>query len=203
MVDREMFSVLVREAGHLPTAAAHVREKFIVIEAAQGVSLRFDMVRGLPHIPTKPLNCIAFDCNDLFASLIHHNHPGRQRNPPLRRPRHRAHAHLPHRRRQMRPHLRRPPSSPPPPTRHQQKAAPLPTWCFIHRPLEPRPIHLHLHLLHPTLPPRNALPPARPAHPPTHHRPDPVRRVLRPHPGGDGPDGARGAGGGDSLWAEV
>lgn len=44
MVDREMFSVLVREAGHLPTAAAHVREKFIVIEAAQGVSLRFDMV---------------------------------------------------------------------------------------------------------------------------------------------------------------
>ena len=46
MVDREMFSVLVREAGHLPTAAAHVREKFIVIEAAQGVSLRFDMVRA-------------------------------------------------------------------------------------------------------------------------------------------------------------
>ncbi|KAI4526555.1 hypothetical protein K525DRAFT_258901 [Schizophyllum commune Loenen D] len=76
MVDREMFSVLVREAGHLPTAAAHVREKFIVIEAAQGVSLRFDMVdnetllsNALATAPTPTSPTDAGKCDLIYAAL--------------------------------------------------------------------------------------------------------------------------------------
>ncbi|KAL1680058.1 subunit 17 of mediator complex-domain-containing protein [Schizophyllum commune] len=76
MVDREMFSVLVREAGHLPTAAAHVREKFIVIEAALGVSLRFDMVdnetllsNALATAPTPTSPTDAGKCDLIYAAL--------------------------------------------------------------------------------------------------------------------------------------
>ncbi|TRM67777.1 subunit 17 of mediator complex-domain-containing protein [Schizophyllum amplum] len=76
IVDREMFSVLVREAGHLPTAAALVREKFIVIEAAQDVSLRFDMVDNetllasalaTAPIATSPLD--AGKCDLIYSAL--------------------------------------------------------------------------------------------------------------------------------------
>ncbi|KAL1743732.1 subunit 17 of mediator complex-domain-containing protein [Schizophyllum fasciatum] len=76
IVDREIFSVLVREAGHLPTAAAHVRERFVVIEAAQGVSLRFDMVdnetllsNALTAAPTPASPTDAGKCDLIYAAL--------------------------------------------------------------------------------------------------------------------------------------
>jgi mediator of RNA polymerase II transcription subunit 17 len=44
-VEQEIFSVLVKEAGTLPTASARVSERLIVIDAAQGTELSFEMVR--------------------------------------------------------------------------------------------------------------------------------------------------------------
>lgn len=45
IVEQEIFSVLIREAGNLPTASARVSERLIVIDAAQGIELRFELVR--------------------------------------------------------------------------------------------------------------------------------------------------------------
>ncbi|KDQ64550.1 hypothetical protein JAAARDRAFT_166933 [Jaapia argillacea MUCL 33604] len=44
VVEQEIFSFLIREAGNLPTASARVSERLIVIEAAQGSELRFELV---------------------------------------------------------------------------------------------------------------------------------------------------------------
>lgn len=44
IVEQEIFSVLIREAGSLPTASARVSERLIVIDAAQGMELRFELV---------------------------------------------------------------------------------------------------------------------------------------------------------------
>jgi mediator of RNA polymerase II transcription subunit 17 len=46
VVEQEIFSVLVKEAGTLPTASARVSERLIVIDAAQGMELRFELVRA-------------------------------------------------------------------------------------------------------------------------------------------------------------
>ena len=43
-VDHEVFALLVREAGNLPTASARVSERLIAIDAAQGVYLTFELV---------------------------------------------------------------------------------------------------------------------------------------------------------------
>lgn len=43
-VDQEIFALLVREAGNLPTASARVSERLIAIDAAQGVYLAFELV---------------------------------------------------------------------------------------------------------------------------------------------------------------
>lgn len=45
MVEQEIFTVLIREAGNLPTASSRVSERLIVIDAAQGTELRFELVR--------------------------------------------------------------------------------------------------------------------------------------------------------------
>jgi mediator of RNA polymerase II transcription subunit 17 len=45
VVEQEIFSVLIREAGNLPTASARVSERLIVIDAAQGMELLFELVR--------------------------------------------------------------------------------------------------------------------------------------------------------------
>lgn len=58
VVEQEIFSVLVKEASNLPTASARVSERLIVIDAAQGIELRFELVsydfrntfRNLPKI---------------------------------------------------------------------------------------------------------------------------------------------------------
>ncbi|KDR83691.1 hypothetical protein GALMADRAFT_55752 [Galerina marginata CBS 339.88] len=44
VVDQEIFSLLVKEAGQLPTASARVSERLIAIDAAQGLDLVFELV---------------------------------------------------------------------------------------------------------------------------------------------------------------
>lgn len=44
IVEQEIFSLLVKEAGTLPTVSARVSERLIVIDAAQGTELRFELV---------------------------------------------------------------------------------------------------------------------------------------------------------------
>ncbi|KIJ56789.1 hypothetical protein M422DRAFT_22933 [Sphaerobolus stellatus SS14] len=44
VVDQEIFSQLIKEAATLPTAAVSVSERLIVIELAQGLELRFELV---------------------------------------------------------------------------------------------------------------------------------------------------------------
>ncbi|KAH7887696.1 subunit 17 of mediator complex-domain-containing protein [Phlebopus sp. FC_14] len=44
IVDEEVFSVLIREANNLPTVSARVAERLIVIDAAPGIELQFEMV---------------------------------------------------------------------------------------------------------------------------------------------------------------
>ncbi|KZT36835.1 hypothetical protein SISSUDRAFT_1130093 [Sistotremastrum suecicum HHB10207 ss-3] len=44
VVESEIFRRLIEEAGSLPTAGARVSEKLIVVEAAQGVDLKFELV---------------------------------------------------------------------------------------------------------------------------------------------------------------
>jgi mediator of RNA polymerase II transcription subunit 17 len=42
--DQEIFALLVKEAGNLPTASARVSERLIAIDATQGVHLTFELV---------------------------------------------------------------------------------------------------------------------------------------------------------------
>lgn len=49
IVEQEVFSELIKEAGSLPTTEARVSERLIVIEAAQDVELRFELV-GICHL---------------------------------------------------------------------------------------------------------------------------------------------------------
>ncbi|OAX36195.1 hypothetical protein K503DRAFT_858151 [Rhizopogon vinicolor AM-OR11-026] len=46
MVEEELFSVLIKEASTLPTASAQVAERLIVIDAAKGTELKFELVDG-------------------------------------------------------------------------------------------------------------------------------------------------------------
>ena len=46
-VDQEIFALLVKEAGNLPTASARVSERLIAIDAAQGVYLTFELVEQI------------------------------------------------------------------------------------------------------------------------------------------------------------
>lgn len=47
IVEQEIFSILVQEAGSLPTASAKVSEQLIVIDAAQDLELQIELVRSL------------------------------------------------------------------------------------------------------------------------------------------------------------
>jgi len=44
VIDQEIFSALVNESSRLPTASARVSEMLIVIDAAEGVELQFELV---------------------------------------------------------------------------------------------------------------------------------------------------------------
>lgn len=46
IIDQEIFSLLVKEAGNLPTASARVSERSIDIDAAQGLDLSFELVES-------------------------------------------------------------------------------------------------------------------------------------------------------------
>lgn len=87
IVDQEIFSLLVKEAGNLPTALARVSERLIVIDAAQGLDLTFELVDNtIPVSVNKPNS--SFDQNIcgliyhvLRVLLLHgHNHASTPRN---------------------------------------------------------------------------------------------------------------------------
>lgn len=44
IVEQEIFSILVQEAGSLPTASAKVSERFIIVDAVQGLELQIELV---------------------------------------------------------------------------------------------------------------------------------------------------------------
>lgn len=44
VVQQEIFSLLITEAGNLPTASARVSERIVVIDAAQATELSFELV---------------------------------------------------------------------------------------------------------------------------------------------------------------
>ncbi len=50
VVEQEIYSILIKEAGNLPTASAEVSERLIVIEAAQATELRFELVCFTYHL---------------------------------------------------------------------------------------------------------------------------------------------------------
>jgi mediator of RNA polymerase II transcription subunit 17, fungi type len=56
VVQQEIFSVLIREAGNLPTASARVSERLISIEAAQRTELRFELVSPISQHERAPIN---------------------------------------------------------------------------------------------------------------------------------------------------
>ncbi|KAF9492808.1 hypothetical protein BDN71DRAFT_1396116 [Pleurotus eryngii] len=46
VIEQEIFSFLVKEASNLPTATARVSERLIVLDAAHGMSLKFELVNA-------------------------------------------------------------------------------------------------------------------------------------------------------------
>ncbi|KAJ6485074.1 subunit 17 of mediator complex-domain-containing protein [Mycena vitilis] len=83
IVEQEIFSLLVKEAGSLPTASARVSERLIVIDAAQAVELRFELVDADATPPTPAAGSNArcdFIYYALQALLLRlHGHAKRQR----------------------------------------------------------------------------------------------------------------------------
>ena len=55
IVEKEIFGELIKEAGNLPTASARVSERLIVIDAAQDVELRFELVSRRRKYIGKPV----------------------------------------------------------------------------------------------------------------------------------------------------
>lgn len=54
IIEQEIFSILVKEASHLPTAGTRVSERLIVVEAAEKIELRFDLVeRGSSEVDNR------------------------------------------------------------------------------------------------------------------------------------------------------
>ncbi|KAG1752739.1 subunit 17 of mediator complex-domain-containing protein [Suillus paluster] len=64
MVEEELFSVLIKEASTLPTASARVAERLIVIDAAQGTELKFELVK--PYTSDERLSAT---CNLIYFAL--------------------------------------------------------------------------------------------------------------------------------------
>ncbi|KAJ7283599.1 subunit 17 of mediator complex-domain-containing protein, partial [Mycena rebaudengoi] len=75
IVEQEIFSFLVKEAGNLPTASARVSERLIVIEAAQNVELRFELLDtdSLPADPS-PSNAKCDLIYYVLQALLLHMH---------------------------------------------------------------------------------------------------------------------------------
>ncbi|KAF7352747.1 Mediator of RNA polymerase II transcription subunit 17 [Mycena venus] len=68
VVEQEIFSLLVKEAGSLPTASARVSERLIVIDAAQGVELKFELIDA-DALSTGTSNSNNAKCDFIYYAL--------------------------------------------------------------------------------------------------------------------------------------
>ncbi|KAJ7507873.1 subunit 17 of mediator complex-domain-containing protein [Mycena galericulata] len=68
IVEQEIFSLLVKEAGSLPTASARVSERLIVIEAAQAVELKFELLDS-DTVPAEPPAATNAKCDLIYFAL--------------------------------------------------------------------------------------------------------------------------------------
>ncbi|GLB33862.1 putative subunit 17 of Mediator complex [Lyophyllum shimeji] len=69
VVEQEIFSILVQEAGNLPTASARVSERLIVIDAAQGTELRFELLDDETQCPESFDDLSQEKCNLIYSAL--------------------------------------------------------------------------------------------------------------------------------------
>ncbi|KAG6917901.1 hypothetical protein DXG01_000510 [Tephrocybe rancida] len=69
VVEQEIFSLLVQEAGNLPTASARVSERLIVIDAAHGTELRFELLDEDAPSPVIPNDLNRETCNLIYFTL--------------------------------------------------------------------------------------------------------------------------------------
>ncbi|KAI0921137.1 hypothetical protein AcV7_003415 [Taiwanofungus camphoratus] len=69
VVQQEIFSVLIKEASNLPTASVRVSERLIVIEAARGIDLRFELVNNHLTQDLPSTSSEAAKCDLIFAAL--------------------------------------------------------------------------------------------------------------------------------------
>ncbi|KAK7061769.1 mediator of RNA polymerase II transcription subunit 17 [Favolaschia claudopus] len=68
IVEQEIFASLVREAGSLPTASARVSERLIVLDAAQGIELKFELIDADALPPPSPASNNA-KCDFIYYAL--------------------------------------------------------------------------------------------------------------------------------------
>jgi mediator of RNA polymerase II transcription subunit 17 len=54
VLEQEIFSLLIRDAGILPTSLVRVAERLLVVEATQDTEIRFEQVR-LEYAPVLPV----------------------------------------------------------------------------------------------------------------------------------------------------
>ncbi|KAG6828400.1 hypothetical protein H0H92_008142 [Tricholoma furcatifolium] len=69
VVEHEIFSLLVQEAGNLPTASARVSERLIVIDAAQGTELKIELVDDQSLSMESSSNSCGEKCNLIYFAL--------------------------------------------------------------------------------------------------------------------------------------
>ncbi|KIY74142.1 hypothetical protein CYLTODRAFT_416401, partial [Cylindrobasidium torrendii FP15055 ss-10] len=69
MVEQEIFTYLVNEASSLPTASAKVSERFISIEAALGIELRFELFDADIVLPPSNSKTLEATCDLIYHSL--------------------------------------------------------------------------------------------------------------------------------------
>lgn len=50
VLEQEIFSLLIRDAGVLPTSLVRVAERLLVVEATQDTEIRFEQVRLNMHL---------------------------------------------------------------------------------------------------------------------------------------------------------
>jgi mediator of RNA polymerase II transcription subunit 17 len=51
VLEQEIFSLLIRDAGALPTSSVRVAERLLVVEATQDTEIRFELVRICVTVP--------------------------------------------------------------------------------------------------------------------------------------------------------
>ncbi|KAG5732390.1 Mediator of RNA polymerase II transcription subunit 17 [Termitomyces sp. T112] len=69
IVEQEIFSLLVQEAGNLPTASARVSERLIVIDAAHATELKFELLEDEMLPPKLSDELCREKCNLIYFAL--------------------------------------------------------------------------------------------------------------------------------------